>query len=71
MRLVTTDLKKTGTIYERFVRFKKAFDWRMMYNKVAEKVAAAKVDASSTAEPADDGLMSERVLPVLRPNLNV
>ena len=58
--LVTTGLSRTGTIYNGFMRFKDAFDWRMTYNKVAVKVAAAKVAATSTTEPADDGLMSER-----------
>ena len=56
--LVTTGLKKAGTVYDRFVRFKNAFDWRMMYNEVSEKVAAAKVDAGNPAEPSDDGLIS-------------
>ena len=49
-------LGKNGSIYEMFTRFKTAYEWRMLYNRVGLKTLAAKLAESNATEPPDDGL---------------
>ena len=54
--LSTVHLGKNGSIFEMFMRFKTAFEWRMLYNRVAVKTSAAKLAKGNPSEPPDDGV---------------
>jgi hypothetical protein len=49
-------LGKNGSIYEMFTRFKTAYEWRMLFNRVAVKTSAAKIAEGMLSELPDDGL---------------
>ena len=54
--LSTLHLGKNGSIYQMFSRLKTAYEWRMLFNRVAEKTSAAKILEGMPSQPPDDGL---------------